>query len=330
MQNFRFPAEWEKQQSTWTAFPFDPYEWHDDLRAAQIEIAAFASTIAQHGQQVHLVCRDESIKSIAQEMIPASVHAMIDFPIIPYGDIWLRDTGPLTMVNGTKRYAQLFQFNGWGEKYLMEGDQKIGTLIADSQRLKMQKADWILEGGAIDTDGAGLAVTTKECLLNRNRNPQLTQSDIEGKLKTDLAINRILWLDHGLKADHTDGHVDNLARFIAPRHILIPKALDDNDPNKDIYEAAATKTLEYGLKLSRMPSVGYYEINSAIAPASYMNFYITNNIVIIPQFNVKSDPLAVQTMKEYFPDRKCIGLSSVALLSGGGSFHCASQQLAAI
>lgn len=327
MTVIRLPAEWEKQQSIWIAFPFDDNEWHHHLHAAQIEIAAFARILSQNGQNVELICRNEAIKNLASKMIGDT---NIRYHIERYGDIWLRDTGPLSVWHDDKLYAQLFQFNGWGGKFLMEGDQDIGAAIAALQKLPTKTSSYILEGGAIDSDGTGNFVTTCQCLLNSNRNPRLSKKDIEIHLMQDCGAKNILWLDQGLMGDHTDGHVDNLARFVGTKHILIPLSETTDDPNAVIYEDAASKAIDFGYKISRIISAGRYEIDGNIAPASYMNFVIANDIVIVPQFNIASDLLAIETISKLFPNKQCIGMSSIALLSGGGSFHCASQQLAAI
>lgn len=331
MQSFRFPAEWEKQQSLWTAFPFDTDEWYDKLSAAQAEIAAFVSTLAAHEQRVHLLCRDQNVQTLAKCMIHDinGSTANVEFPIMEYGDIWLRDTGPITLVNDDKKRAQIFAFNGWGEKFLMDGDQSIGHDIAAAQKLRANISHMIFEGGAIDVDGAGNAITTKQCVLNANRNPHMSKEDIEHVIKHSLGIHHICWLDDGLAGDHTDGHVDNLSRFVEIEHVLVPKAEKPDDPNIYIYEDAAKRAQESGFKVSRIISAGRYEIDGEIAPASYMNFVIANDVIIVPQFNISSDAKAIETFSHLFANKKIIGLPSIALLSGGGSFHCASQQLAA-
>lgn len=331
MQDFRFPAEWEQQQSMWTAFPFDPSEWYEQLATAQNEIAAFAAALAHHGEKVHLLCRNADIQTLAKCMVHDIIGENdIDFPIMEYGDIWLRDTGPITLINGAERRAQIFGFNGWGGKFLMQGDQEIGHNIAAAQSLAIAQSPMIFEGGAIDVDGNGHAITTAQCVLNPNRNPKMSKNEIEKQLCQTLGLNKICWLGDGLIGDHTDGHVDNLSRFVEYNHILVPKAQNDDDPNAQIYENAANSASDFGLKVSRIVSAGRYEINGEIAPASYMNFVISNHVIIVPQFNIPSDQKAIETISGFFPNRECIGLPCVALLSGGGSFHCASQQLAAI
>lgn len=332
MLDFRFPAEWEKQQSLWTAFPFDADEWHAQLTTAQQEIAQFVATLVNHGQKTKLLCRDEAIKALAQEQLNPLVHEIgdLEYIIMAYGDIWLRDTGPITITNSQERRALSFGFNGWGNKFLMDGDQEIAQHIARHQNLPFVENSMIFEGGAIDVDGIGNAVTTQQCVLNPNRNPNMTKDEIETILCQELGINTILWLGDGLIGDHTDGHVDNLARFIGPKHLLVPKAQDNDDPNLQIYEDAADRAVKFGYEVSRIISAGLYEIDGEIAPASYMNFVIANDIIIVPQFNISSDKEAVETISALFPNRKIIGLASIALLSGGGSFHCSSQQVTAI
>jgi len=188
-------------------------------------------------------------------------------------------------------------------------------------------ADWIFEGGAIDVDGTGLAVTTEQCLMNPNRNAFLSRGEIEAKLKADLGLDRVLWLGSGLMNDHTDGHVDNLARFVAPGVLAIPVP-EARDPNDAVYRDAANRARRFGLEVVPLPSPGPVTRDGAIVPASYMNFYIGNAAVVVPQYGAANDAAAVAAVQALFPDRTAIGLRSDHLLvTGGGSFHCISQQV---
>ena len=232
------PAEWAEQDWIWIGFPHDASLWVDDLVPAQEQIAAFANAVAESRQAVRLVVRDAANEMRARELVSAAVtcerHA--------YGDIWLRDSGPLVLLDGAgRRFARRFGFNGWGGKYEMEGDQEVGGTMAAAAGLAADKMDWILEGGAIDTDGTGLVVTTEQCLLNPNRNPSLSKADIEARLRADLGFERILWLGDGLLGDHTDGHVDNLARFVAPGTLAIPVPSGPDDPNAAVYADARAR-----------------------------------------------------------------------------------------
>ncbi|MCW2387625.1 agmatine deiminase [Sphingobium sp. B11D3B] len=249
---------------------------------------------------------------------------------MPFGDIWLRDTGPIGLLgpNGSRALVD-FDFNGWGGKFQMPGDEDIGARLAATTGLPCRHVPIILEGGALDTDGTGLFVTTEQCLLNPNRNPTLDRKQIETILAGTLGLSSMLWLGDGLLNDHTDGHVDNLARFVAPGVLVVPQASTEDDPNTAIYADAAARARAYGLEVATMPSVGRYEIDGHIVPASYMNFCITNGAVIVPQYGAPNDQAALDALAPFFPGRAIVGLPSDAILRGGGSFHCMSMHLPA-
>lgn len=322
--NWRLLPEWHPQDWLWIGFPHDPVEWAGVLERAQEQIAAFANAVAQSGQDVRLVVRDEANAARARELVSAKVR----LEQRRYGDIWLRDTGPLVMVDNTgQRQARRFGFNGWGGKYRMAGDEEIGAELAASVGLDVITSDWILEGGAVDGDGAGLAVTTEQCLLNPNRNPGLSRDEIEARLASELGFSRVLWLGEGLMGDHTDGHVDNLARFVAPGVLALPQATDADDPNAAVYEDAKLRAEEFGLRVHSVPSPGRVETDGRIEPASYMNFAITSHLVVVPTFGTSHDEDGVAAIAALFPDRETTGLPADAVLAGGGGFHCASQQM---
>lgn len=323
----RFPPEWHPQDWLWVGFPHDPDEWPGFLARAQEQIAAFASAVAESGQEVRLLVRDEANEARARTLVSAAVQ--LERRV--YGDIWLRDTGPLVMLGARGgRLARRFGFNGWGGKYRMPGDQTIGAELARDAGLEVVTADWILEGGAVDGDGSGLAATTEQCLLNPNRNPSLSRADIEARLLRDLGFDRVLWLGEGLINDHTDGHVDNLARFVAPGVLALPRATGRDDPNAAIYADARSRAEAFGLDVREVPSPGRVETAGRIEPASYMNFCITSKLVVVPTYGTPHDADGVAAIAALFPGRETIGLTADAVLAGGGSFHCASQQMPAI
>ena len=322
----RLPPEWHPQHWLWVGFPHDAGEWPGFLPRAQIQIAAFASAVADSGQEVRLIVRDEANRARAAALCSAAVK----LEVRRYGDIWLRDTGPLVVSQHGKPVAQRFGFNGWGGKYLMDGDQEIGAELAASAGLPVATADWVLEGGALDCDGTGLVVTTEHCLLNPNRNPQLSRADIEARLQRDLGFNRVLWLGDGLINDHTDGHVDNLARFVAPNVLALPRATGADDPNAAIYAGAKARTEAFGVTVREVPSPGLTQTDGRIEPASYMNFAVTSQLVVVPTYGSVHDADGVAAVAELFPDRDVVGIMADAVLAGGGSFHCASQQMPVI
>nr|NUR38372.1 agmatine deiminase family protein [Sphingomonas sp.] len=275
------------------------------------------------GETVRLVAAHDGAAESARRLAPFA-----DVIAEPFGDIWLRDTGPIVLGSGKSRRAQGFGFNGWGGKYDLDGDQDVGERIARRASLPFQKADWVLEGGAIDGDGSGAVVTTEQCLLNPNRN-SLTRDEVERRLRDDLGFGRVIWLGSGLFNDHTDGHVDNLARFVAPGRVAIPTSAND-DPNDAVYKDAARRVAEARLDLVTLPSPGRItDEDGDVIPASYMNFYIGNAAVVVPQYGAPNDRAAVSVVQALFPDRVAIGLRADHILTGGGSFHCISQQVPA-
>ncbi len=323
MTNYFIPPEWHPQRWLWIGFPHDGEEWPGFLGAAQEQIAAFANAVAESGQAVRLIVRDAANAARARALCSAAV--ALEERV--YGDIWLRDTGPLVLSDGTRQLAQRFGFNGWGGKYSMAGDQTIGAELAESAGLPLATADWILEGGAVDVDGAGLVVTTEQCLLNANRNPQLSQAEVEARLCRDLGQKRVLWLGDGLINDHTDGHVDNLARFVAPNTLAVPRATGPDDPNAAIYADAKARAEAAGVTVCEVPSPGRVMSGERIEPASYLNFVVTSNLVVVPTYGTPHDADGVAAIAALFPARATIGLPADAVLAGGGSFHCASQQM---
>jgi agmatine deiminase len=321
------PAEFAPQDWLWICFPHDASLWLEALVPAQEQMAVFANVVAESGQQVRLIVRDAANEMRARQL----VHADVVIERHPYGDIWVRDSGPLVLLDGEGgRIARRFRFNGWGDKYRLDGDQEIGDSMARTAGLPIDHTDWVLEGGAIDTDGTGLVVTTEQCLLNPNRNPQLTRAEIEQRLRSDLGFDRILWLGEGLAADHTDGHVDNLARFVVPGTLAIPVASGADDPNAAIYADARARATAFGLTVVDVPSPGLVTMGDELVPASYMNFVICNSVVVVPTYDTMHDDAAVAAIAALFPDHATFGLPSDAVLTGGGSFHCSSQHAPAL
>jgi len=203
----------------------------------------------------------------------------------------------------------------------------VGEELARDAGLPIETAPLVLEGGAVDGDGTGLALTTEQCLLNPNRNPSLERAQIEAALERSLGFTRLVWLADGLINDHTDGHVDNLARFVAPGRIVVPEATGKDDPNAAIYADADQRARAAGVDVVRIPSPGRIERDGAIEPASYVNFAITSHLVVVPTFGSPHDADGVAAIAALFPDRDTIGLAGDAVLAGGGGFHCASQQM---
>jgi agmatine deiminase len=320
-----FPPEWSPHAAVWIGFPSAPGLWLDDLAPAQAQVAAFARAVRAggKGELVKLVCADEAAADRAVALqTGAEIH------IVPFYDIWLRDTGPLVArdVDGAL-IAIDYRGNGWGGKYPSPLDDALAGKLCAAANLPRDPRSMILEGGAIDVDGAGLLVTTEQCLLNPNRNPMLAREDIEAQLRLDLGVERILWLGEGLVGDHTDGHVDNLARFVAPGVLALPEPDGPDDPNAEVYGDAWARARGWGIELVPLPSPGRIEEDGGVIAASYMNFYIGNAAVVVPTHDAPNDDAAVKAIAALFPGRVVSGLPTDHILTGGGSFHCISQQV---
>jgi agmatine deiminase len=321
------PAEWSPHRAIWVGFPSHPELWEADLEPAQAEAGALANALAgPGGERVRLmVCGAAAAEAAARHCDEA-----VEIVRGRFGDIWLRDTGPIFV---SESEAVGFRFNGWGGKYVLAGDDTVAEEIAAAAGAVLSRHDVVLEGGALDHDGEGTVLTTEECLLNPNRNRGWTKAVAEDALRTALGARKVIWLGNGLIGDHTDGHVDNLARFVAPGVVAVPVAFGEKDPHAAVYDAAAealagaVDAAGRTLKVVRIPSPGrVLGPDKLPVPASHMNFVIANRAVIAPTYGGAGAAWAAKALAELFPGREVIALSSRALLTGGGSFHCITQQ----
>jgi agmatine deiminase len=326
------PAEWSPHAAVWTAWPADPELWLDDLAPAQAEVAAMIRALSQAGSggrpgdKVKLLVHGPEALLSAEK----AVGDVCEIVQAQYGDIWLRDTGPIFYSNDR---CALFTFNGWGGKYVLDHDDQVGAFVAINAGADATRWDRVLEGGALDWDGEGTMLTTRECLLNPNRNPLMQFDDVRALLHDALGAKAVIWIERGLLNDHTDGHVDNIARFLAPGVVACQIAADADDPNagrlEEIADFLKTQRDARGrqLQVVRIPSPGRVEDEDGeIVPASHMNFLIGNSTVVVPTYGAPSAQKAVDALKPFFPGRNVVGLPSRHILTGGGSFHCITQQ----
>jgi agmatine deiminase len=313
----------------WIGFPSHAELWEDDLAAAQAEVAALALALAGPGRErVKLLARGEAAITAARRRLGSAPG--VEIVAGAFGDVWLRDTGPIFTAPAE---AAAFVFNGWGGRYDLPGDDAVAGRIAAASGARLTRHDFVLEGGALDHDGEGTILTTRQCLLNPNRNPGWDAGRAEDALVEALGARKVIWLGDGLMNDHTDGHVDNLARFVAPGVVACPEPSGPDDPNADVYEAAAeileasTDARGRRLAVTRIPSPGRItDDEGAVIPASHMNFLIANGAVVMPTYAGAIGDGAREVLARLFQDRDVIALPSTALISGGGSFHCISQQ----
>ncbi len=324
-ERLRIPAEWERHDCCWLAFPYLAAEWPFNLEAAQRTIAALCRAIATAGnEQVRLLVRDRDIEAVARNLIGAS--NKIDYVAADYGDCWVRDTLPLLGHTPSGALGAVgFRFNGWGRKFEDALDVEIGRWFTDHLGAARLEHDLVLEGGALEFDGRGTFITTKSCVLNDNRNPGFGPTDVENALRSLLFVERVIWLERGLNHDHTDGHVDMIARFVAADTVMCTRA-NTNDPNAEVIRSIETVLRDAGLTVRTVPSPGLvFAPDGAPIPANYCNFYVANEAVMVPFFGVPEDGEAHDEIAAAFPSRAVIGLSARDLLWGGGAFHCATQ-----
>lgn len=326
------PAEWALHAAIWTAWPADEELWLEDLAPAQAEVAGMIRALTapgpdgRPGDKVKLLVLGPEALLSAEKAI--GDHAEIIQA--RYGDIWLRDTGPIFWSNDR---CALFTFNGWGGKYVLDYDDQVGAFVAIEAGADATRWDRVLEGGALDWDGEGTILTTKECLLNPNRNPLMSQDDVRTLLHDALGAKAVIWIERGLLNDHTDGHVDNIARFLAPGVVACQAPADADDPNAERLDEIANFLKAQRdargrmLQVVRIPSPGRVEDEDGeIVPASHMNFLIGNATVVVPTYGTPTAQKAVDALKPFFPGRNVVGLPSRHILTGGGSFHCITQQ----
>ena len=327
---FRQPAEWEPHEACWVAWPSAEDLWLENLPPARAAWVAMARAIAE-GERLDVLVPDARQERLAKDAL-AGVDAR--FHLVPFGDIWLRDTAPIFVRDPSGRVATArFGFNGWGEKYVLDHDAEVAARVAAIAGLPELTAPWILEGGSVDVDGEGTCLTTRQCLLNPNRNPAMDARAIEAGLGAMLAIEKTIWLGDGLANDHTDGHVDNVARFVAPGVAVCMEARSADDPNKGALDAiqrelaASTDARGRKIEVVRIPSPGRVEDEEGgIVPASFVNFYIGNRAVVIPTYGTRWDDEVVAKIGSLFPGRRPVGVPARAILTGGGAFHCITQQ----
>lgn len=326
------PPEWAPQRAVWTAWPADAGEWNGDLATPRRDVAALVRALAEHNNKVRLLVNGKE----AEETARAAVGTAAELVPARYGDIWLRDTGPIFARDNGGALALRFRTNSWGGKYDLPDDATVGDDVARLAGTPVRRFDFVLEGGAVDTDGRGTILTTAQTLLNPNRNGW-TKPQAEAALREAFGARKVIWIGEGLKNDHTDGHIDNIARFVGEATVVCQAPAGADDPNAATLNAiaetlsAATDADGRRLKVVRVPGAGRY-VNAAgeIAPASHMNFLIANGVVVVPVYGTATEAAALAALRDVFPGRAVVGVSSKGLLgsgeAGGGSFHCITQQ----
>lgn len=336
---YRWPAEWEGHAATWLAWPQNPDTWPGHLDRARSGFANIVRALQGH-ERVRILVNGEAEESEARrELAKEGVQTDdgLEFPHIRTDDAWLRDSGPTFVVRdqptGRTRAAIDFRFDAWGGKYPpWHNDAAIPRGIADHLGVEIFSADFVLEGGSIDGNGRGSVITTESCLLHPNRESRRTRESMERRLHDWLGATQVLWLGSGIAGDDTDGHVDDIARFVDAGTVVVVGVDRDDDVNY----AAASENLrrlknmrdQDGklLTVVELPPPPIHSIDGLRCPASYANFYVANGVVLVPTFGVRSDARALAILGEAWPSREVVGIPCEYLVLGLGAVHCLSQQ----
>ena len=333
---YRWPAEWERHRATWLSWPHNVETWPDALPAVRATFAKFVRALAPH-EAVEIGVADDAMEDVARAAIRAAgadPDRNVRFHRYPTTDAWCRDHGPIFVVrpDGSRAFCD-FRFDNWGRKYPgWELDDAVPRHVEKILGLPRFACDVVLEGGGIDGDGLGTVLTTEACLLNPNRGSGRTRDAMERVLGDFLGARQVIWLGDGIEGDDTDGHVDDIARFVAPGVVVAASCDDPADPNHALLAEnlrrlrAARDVRGRALSVVELPMPPRIEAFGQRSPASHANFYVANGAVLVPVFGAASDARALAILGELMPDREIVGIPCAELVSGFGAIHCVTQQ----
>lgn len=349
VDGFHMPGEFELHAGTWMLWPERPDNWRENAAPAQQTFARVAAAIAAF-EPVTMGVSEGQLQR-ARAMLPAAVRVVE----LPSNDSWMRDCGPTFVTNGSTLRAVDWDFNAWGGLYTdFSLDQQVARKVAEIEGAERYKAPLVMEGGSIHVDGQGTLLTTRECLLNENRNPQLTQAQIEQYLQDYLSVEKIIWLERGIYLDETSGHVDNICCFLCPGEVALAWTEDKGDPQYEISREneeilkSTTDARGRGLQVHRVhvpapvtitqaESEGVLPVDGTLPrrtgdrlAASYVNFYFCNGGAMVPTFDDPMDAVALAQLQALLPERRLVGVPSREILLGGGNIHCITQQVPAV
>jgi agmatine deiminase len=340
-EGFRWPAEWESHRASWLAWPHNPETWPGHLEGA---VAGFVEMVgALYGRErVCITVADAAMEGAARRRLAQEgIEGGLEFHHFPTNDAWIRDHGPIFVRNAAELAVVDFRFDAWGRKYPpWDLDDRIPGAVAAARGLRRFEVDVVLEGGSVDGNGRGSVLTTESCLLNPNRGsvpgayrgPSRTRESLEQILHDTLGATQVLWLGGGIEGDDTDGHVDDLCRFVDPSTVVAVEESDPRDPN----HAPLTDNLRRlramrdqdgkPLAVATLPMPPPLHVEGLHCPASYVNFYLANGVALIPVFDAPSDDRALAILRELLPDRDLVPIPSRELVLGLGAVHCLTQQ----
>lgn len=338
--NYYLPAEWGQQSGVMLTWPHHGTIWSETMDAIEEVFVNVAHQISLR-EKVMISCNNKEHERHILELLEAkgTILNNVYSYIADSNDIWVRDHGPIAVLNHGKLTLHDFQFNGWGNKYPADKDNQLTRNLINQQAFRANTSvqhNFVLEGGAIETDGMGTLLTTESCLLSKERNPSLTKQSITNKLREIFGVSRVLWLEHGhLDGDDTDGHIDTLARFTDPQTICYVQCNDETDEHylelkameKELRALRDIDGDAYNLVPLPWPKPQYADYDGRRLPLTYANFLIINNAVLVPTYNDSADDEAVITISECFPDRDIVSIDCSALVQWYGSLHCMTMQL---
>jgi agmatine deiminase len=338
LAGYRMPAEWEPHLATYLVWPHNRDTWPGKFDAIPPLYAAMAAAIASF-EPIRVAVNDageiENVRALIRDAARGddSLMQRVETFHLPTNDSWIRDHGPIFVKADSKQLALDFRFNSWGEKYgACDLDDVVPRRLAERYGFDVIEPGIVLEGGSIDVNGAGCLLTTESCLLNRNRNPHLSRAEIEDVLRTCFGVSTILWLGDGIAGDDTDGHVDDLARFVNATTIVTVVEEDPADANyavlRDNLKRLSTMRDAHGrpFRIETLPMPPAVVYDDTRLPASYANFYLVNGGVVMPAFGCDADARAAVTLGRLFPGRRVVGVASTDLVWGLGAVHCLTQQ----
>ncbi len=331
------PAEWEPHEATWLSWPRrDGISFPGSFDKIPPVLAKMVDALADSERVCINVCDDEHEAEVREALRRAGARTgHVRFYRIPTNEPWCRDHGPtfLTRKEAPQLAVVDWDYNAWGWKYPpFDLDDAVPTEIARELGLPVYRPGIVMEGGAIDVNGTGTLLTTSSCLLNLNRNPDLNKAEIEARLRDYYGVTNILWLGDGIEGDDTDGHIDDIARFVGPNTVVTCVEDEEDDPNYEPLQENLRKLREMNtedgtpLVVHVLPMPGKIVREGQRLPASYANFYIGNKVVLLPTFNDNADGWATSVLQTVFPDRKVVGIDCRELIWGLGAFHCLTQQ----
>ncbi len=324
------PAEWEPHEATWIAWPHNREDWPGRFMPIPWVYGEIVRKLSRV-EKVRILVDDRALAEQARRVLrkAGAVMEALEFYQCPTNRVWTRDYGPIFVKNGRGETSlTAWRFNAWAKYDDWRHDAEVPAYIANQLNLPIERTGMVLEGGSIDVNGRGMLLTTEECLLSpvQARNPEMKRPEIERRLRACLGVERVVWLKNGIVGDDTHGHIDDVARFVDPKTVVVASESDRSDPNYAPLKENLEILRSAGLRVVKLPMPAPLVFSGQRLPASYANFYIANELVLVPTFNDANDRVALSTLARLFPSHEVVGINCTELIWGLGALHCMTQQ----